>query len=123
MSFRDSWPTMANGRDYDGQNLLRLIRDGRSPFADRWDVNLLIREIEGKLATQVVDIPTITIGSNNYVRLSTLVSPVKPGTLSPGFSLQAVQPTGCGSSSGTRRYQHARLRRLYHSPAGARGQI
>jgi hypothetical protein len=102
MGFRDSWPITADGRDYDGRNLLWLIRDGRSPFADRWDVNLLIREIEDKLATQVVDIPTITIGSNNYVSLSTPVAAVKSGTLSPGFSLQAVQPTGCASSSGTR---------------------
>lgn len=104
MSFRDSWPTTVG---YDGRNLLRLIRDGRSPFADRWDVNLLIREIEDKLATQVVDIPIITIGSNNYVSLSTSVSTVKPNTLSPGFSFQAVQPTGCASSSGARRCQYA----------------
>ena len=114
MSFRDSWPTTADGCNYDGRNLLRLIRDGRSPFADRWDVNLLIREIENKLATHVVDIPTITVGSNNYVSLSPPVSTVKSGTLSPGFSLQAVQPTGCASSSGAGRCQHARLRRLYH---------
>lgn len=123
MSFRDTWPTMADGRDYDGRNLLRLIRDGRSPFADRWDVNLLIREIQDKLATQVVDIPVVTFGSNNYVILSTPVSIMKPGTLSPGFPLQAVQPTGCASSSGTRRCQHAGLRRLYHRAAGAQGQI
>ena len=64
---------MADGSDYDGRNLLPLTRDGHSPFADRWDVNLLIREIEDELGTQVVDIPTVSMGSNNYVRLPELI--------------------------------------------------
>ena len=70
MSSGDGWPTTPNGSDYDGTNLLQLMRDGCSPFADRWDVNLLILEIEHNLATKVVDIPTISMGSNNYVSKS-----------------------------------------------------
>lgn len=62
LSFRDDWPT-----DFDGKNLLTLIRTGRSPFHGVWDVNLLIREIEENLDTQVIDIPFFYNGSNNYV--------------------------------------------------------
>ena len=79
MSFRDSWPVMADGCDFNGRNLLRLIREGHSPFAKRWDVLLLIRDIENKLATQVVDIPNVTLGSNNYVSLSSPAAVLKSG--------------------------------------------
>ncbi|KAK3290332.1 3-hydroxybutyryl-CoA dehydratase [Chaetomium fimeti] len=66
MSFRDPWPTMPDGHDFDGQNLLTLVRHGNSPFHDKWDVNLLIREIEENLCAQVIDIPYVSGGSNNY---------------------------------------------------------
>lgn len=65
LSFRDDWPT-----DFDGQNLLTLTRTGRSPFQGIWDVNLLIREIEENLDTEVIDIPFVYNGSNNYVLFS-----------------------------------------------------
>ncbi|KAG6004954.1 hypothetical protein E4U54_000445 [Claviceps lovelessii] len=57
---------MADGRDFDGYNLLNLLHGGHSPFHDTWDVKLLIQEIEDKLSAQVVDIPHVSSGSNNY---------------------------------------------------------
>ena len=67
MSFRDDWPKMPDGSDFDGKHLLTLIRSGNSPFYGVWDVNLLIREVEENLGAQVIDIPIIYKGSNNYV--------------------------------------------------------
>jgi hypothetical protein len=55
MSFRDDWPKMPDGSDFDGMELLKLARSGNSPFHGVWDVNLLIQEIEKNLNTQVVD--------------------------------------------------------------------
>lgn len=65
--FRDDWPKMPDGSDFDGQHLLSLVRSGNSPFHDVWDVNLLVREIEENLGVQVIDIPRTYNGSNNYV--------------------------------------------------------
>lgn len=67
MSFRDDWPKMPDGSDFDGKQLLSLVRSGNSPFHRVWDVDLLIREIEEKLGARVIDIPVIHKGSNNYV--------------------------------------------------------
>ncbi|EFY89304.1 hypothetical protein J3458_018759 [Metarhizium acridum] len=66
MPFRDHWPKMPDGRDFDGQHLLTLVRSGNSPFHDTWDVNLLIQEIEENLCARVIDIPCVSNGSNNY---------------------------------------------------------
>ncbi|KFY95009.1 hypothetical protein V498_03581 [Pseudogymnoascus sp. VKM F-4517 (FW-2822)] len=66
MGFRDDWPQMPDGSDFDGKQLLTLVRGGNSPFHGVWDVNLLIQEIEENLDTQVVDIPQVYNGSNNY---------------------------------------------------------
>ena len=63
----DNWPQTSDGVDFDGKQLLSLVRSGNSPFHEAWDVNLLIREIEENLITQVIDIPIIYRGSNNYV--------------------------------------------------------
>lgn len=60
---------MANGEPYHGKHLLDMVRHGDSPFDDVWDVNLLISEVEEKLDTQVIDIPSIDKGSNNYVSI------------------------------------------------------
>lgn len=73
MHFRDTWPQMADGRDFDGYNLLNLLHGGHSPFHDTWDVKLLIQEIEDKLSAQVVDIPHVSSGSNNYVSCDNFV--------------------------------------------------
>ncbi|KAG6849770.1 hypothetical protein H0H93_005286 [Arthromyces matolae] len=43
---KDPWPVMPDGTDFDGSGLLSLLRNGKSPFAGAWDVNLLIQEIE-----------------------------------------------------------------------------
>lgn len=78
---------MADGRDYDGKELLRLVRDSRSPFADRWDIKLLIVEIEDKFATKVVDIPTVFMGSNNYVSPFTSTAVTESDISLPGLPL------------------------------------
>ncbi|KAJ9634519.1 hypothetical protein H2199_008976 [Coniosporium tulheliwenetii] len=57
---------MPDGSDFDGKQLLSLVRSGNSPFHRVWDVDLLIREIEEKLGARVIDIPVIHKGSNNY---------------------------------------------------------
>jgi hypothetical protein len=71
MGFEDDWPSMPDGKPYDGTRLLQLTRAGNSPFDGVWDVRLLISEIEEKLNAKVTDIPSINKGSNNYVSVST----------------------------------------------------
>ncbi|POR33051.1 Uncharacterized protein TPAR_06751 [Tolypocladium paradoxum] len=66
MGFRDDWPKMPDGSDFNGQHMLTLVRSGNSPFHEVWDVNLLIQEIEENLDAQVIDIPLVSNGSNNY---------------------------------------------------------
>ena len=68
MAFRDDWPKMQDGIDFDGKQLLTF--SGNSPFHGVWDVNLPIREVEENLCTEVIDIPVVYKGSNNYVSLS-----------------------------------------------------
>lgn len=63
----DEWPQMPDGTDFDGKQLLAMVRNGNSPFHGVWDVNLLIQEVEKNLDTQVIDIPEVCHGSNNYV--------------------------------------------------------
>jgi len=65
MYYDDDWPNMPDGSDFNGKQLLTLVHNGKSPFP--WNVNLLIQEIEENLNTQVVDIPYVNQGSNNYV--------------------------------------------------------
>jgi hypothetical protein len=64
---------MPDDSDFDGKQLLALVRSGNSPFHGVWDVNLLIREIEENLRAKVIDIPAIFKGSNNYVSLAILL--------------------------------------------------
>lgn len=64
----DDWPKMPDGNDFDGKQLLTLVRNGNSPFREIWDVNLLIREVEKILGVEVIDIPGVSRGANNYVR-------------------------------------------------------
>ncbi|KAH8586024.1 3-hydroxybutyryl-CoA dehydratase [Bisporella sp. PMI_857] len=66
MSFQDSWPKMPDDSDFDGKQLLTLVRSGDSPFHGVWDINLLVQEIEKVLGTEVIDIPVVFKGSNNY---------------------------------------------------------
>jgi hypothetical protein len=91
MAWRDEWPLMLNGESYDGKNLLTLIRAGKSPFQGVWDVQLLIREIEENLNTQVVDIPFTDKGSNNYVNMSSTLHKNQHGVeanTSQGFHIE-----------------------------------
>ncbi|KAK1248583.1 hypothetical protein MKX08_006803 [Trichoderma sp. CBMAI-0020] len=66
MAARDDWPKMPNGMHFDGRHLLALVREGKSPFHDQWDVNLLVQEIEKNLDIQVDDISYVSQGSNCY---------------------------------------------------------
>ena len=68
---RDGWPKMPDNTEYDGKRLLALVRAGNSPFRHAWDVNLLIHEVEKIMGTQVLDIPFVSKGSNNYVSVCT----------------------------------------------------
>lgn len=77
MGYRDEWPSMPDGNKYDGKQLLTLVSEGKSPFHGVWNVTLLVQEIEENLKAQVIDIPVINKGSNNYVSLMLLLSPVK----------------------------------------------
>lgn len=61
------WPKMLAGSEFDGNQLLALVRSGNSPSHGVWDVKLLIREIDEHLDAQVIDIPDIFTGSNKYV--------------------------------------------------------
>ena len=65
--FVDEWPKLPDGSDWDGKQLLTLVRSGKSPFHGAWDVNILIRKIEENLAAEVIDIPCVYEGANNYV--------------------------------------------------------
>lgn len=40
---------------------------GASPFGRVWDVKLLIREVEKNVGAQVIDVPFVYNGANNYV--------------------------------------------------------
>ena len=68
--YDDEWPKIQDVTDFDGKNLLTLVRNGNSPFV--WDVNLLIQEVEENLATQVINIPVVSRGSDYYVRRNSL---------------------------------------------------
>ncbi len=111
----DYWPKMPDGSDYDGKQLLSLVRDGNSPFHGLWDVNLLVREIEKNLGAQVIDVPVISKGSNNYVSwlyLKSLSSDSIPRldfAWHIGSPRQAVESTRHRSTSRTWRCQHAGL--------------
>jgi hypothetical protein len=67
----DDWLKMPDGSDFDGKQLLTLVRSGNSPFHGLWDVNLLIREIEENLGAQVIIIPVIYKGSSTRAPTTT----------------------------------------------------
>ncbi len=74
MGWRDEWPSRPDGNQYDGQQLMDLIRNDKNPFHGLWDVKLLIQEIEESLKTEVTDIPIVDKGSNNYVSSSSRIA-------------------------------------------------
>jgi hypothetical protein len=61
---------MPDGSEWDGKNLLDLVRNNTSPFGKIWDVSLLLQEVEIKLHGDVIDVPRVHTGTNNYVRAS-----------------------------------------------------
>lgn len=65
--FCDDWPSMADGGQYNGTQMLGLLRINKSPFRGIWDVNLLIKETEDVLKASVVHIPFVYHGDSNYV--------------------------------------------------------
>lgn len=54
-------------KEYDGKQLMDMVRNNSSPFRASWDVQSLIREVEVKLSTHVTDDPIVNKVSNNYV--------------------------------------------------------
>ncbi|KAI4232553.1 MAG: hypothetical protein LQ349_004933 [Xanthoria aureola] len=76
MAWRDDWPLGPDGKEYDGKQLMDMVRNNSSPFRASWDVQSLIREVEVKLSTHVTDDPIVNKGSNNYgFHLETLSKP------------------------------------------------
>jgi hypothetical protein len=73
----DDWPKMPDGTDFDGKQRLSLVRSGNSLFHGAWDVNLLVREIEKNLGAQVIGIPVVSKGFNNYESVQSL----RPGSM------------------------------------------
>ena len=111
MAFRDDWPKMQDGIDYDGKQLLTLVRSGNSPFHGVWDVNLLIREVEENLCTEVIDIPVVYKGSNNYASFSFRSSLYVESEVGwrTGIPPQAIESTRHCGAIGSWRCQHAQL--------------
>ncbi|KAG6362093.1 hypothetical protein INS49_010322 [Diaporthe citri] len=62
----DDRPLMPHGTEWNGKDLLGLVRDDSSPFANIWDVRILLEEVETQVQAQVVDIPEVHAGANNY---------------------------------------------------------
>ncbi|KAH7244950.1 hypothetical protein B0J15DRAFT_564806 [Fusarium solani] len=62
----DEWPQMLDGSQWDGLNLLDLLSRGQSPFGPILDANLLLQEVKDKLSAEVIDIPRVHTGANNY---------------------------------------------------------
>ena len=102
---------MPDGIDFDGKQLLTLVRRGNSPFHGVWDVNQLIREVEQNLCTKVIDIPVVYRGSNNYVSLSFQLSSYVETEVGwrTGFPPQAIESTRHRGTIGSWRCQHAQL--------------
>ncbi|KAK3380345.1 hypothetical protein B0T24DRAFT_191041 [Lasiosphaeria ovina] len=48
------------------KELLALLRSCNTPFHGLWDADVLIREVEENLGAEVIDIPVVYKGSNNY---------------------------------------------------------
>ncbi|KAL8781353.1 MAG: hypothetical protein Q9213_006042 [Squamulea squamosa] len=97
MVCRDDWPLGPDGEPYDGTQLMDLVRNKCSPFRASWDVELLIREIEAELDTQVIDIPIVEKGSNNYTsNKQDLVARLARGDVNmpdfDGFSIEKQVP-------------------------------
>lgn len=46
---------------------MRLLREGKGPFAGRWDPQQLIEEVEENLDTHILDVGPIPKGYINYV--------------------------------------------------------
>lgn len=67
----ERWPQMPDGYPWDGRDLMSLNRSGACPFKNRFDVNLLIQEVEDIVHAQVVDIPRVYGGTHNYVNTKT----------------------------------------------------
>lgn len=59
----DTWPIMADGCPYDGKHLMKLVREGKSPSADVWDVDLLFKEAKKLLGAAVIDVPMVYEGA------------------------------------------------------------
>ena len=96
MYYGDDWPEMPDGSTFDGKQLFTLVRSGNSPMSRVWDVNLLIRETEEVLGSQVMDIPTVTKGSNFYVSVpARYLHHNTPSNLEPNLRTARVSTSSC----------------------------
>ncbi|RMJ18142.1 hypothetical protein CDV36_002187 [Fusarium kuroshium] len=62
----DDCPLMPDGSEWNGLNLLDLLKRDRSPFSPTCDVNLLLQEVEEKLGAKVIDVPRVYNRAGNY---------------------------------------------------------
>lgn len=63
----DQWPRSTDGQDWDGTNLLSLLRLNQNPFQETLDINSLMVEIEYTLSKEICDVPKVTHGANHFV--------------------------------------------------------
>ncbi|RSL51519.1 hypothetical protein CEP54_011390 [Fusarium duplospermum] len=64
--FEDDYPQAPDGSEWNGLNLLDLLKRNQSPFNPIWDVNLLLQEVEEKLGAKVTDVPRVYTRVENY---------------------------------------------------------
>lgn len=63
-----SWPTMPDGSEFDGRNLLQLHAKHENPFA--FNLQALLNEVEETLVLQIMDISMVGSGANRLVCLA-----------------------------------------------------
>lgn len=93
----DEWPKLPDGVDWDGTNLLDLVKLGQNPFGDALDVQALVREIESSINIEIADIPIVSHGANHFgfhVKTSTgrlIVARLSRGDMNRGcFDAEAM---------------------------------
>ena len=65
--FLDPWPTLDDGKEWDGTGLLNLLQANQSPFDENLDVLALLREIQSSVNVEIADVPIVTYGANHFV--------------------------------------------------------
>jgi hypothetical protein len=63
----DPWPTLDDGKEWDGTGLLNLLQANQSPFVEDLDVLALLREIQSSVNVEIAGVPIVTYGANHFV--------------------------------------------------------